>query len=718
MSSFSSDPWIDDELKNVAMPPELIAKLQAIVSLDDAEIDRALCDVPVRAEFMERLASIGTGNDQDLQDELRHIVVPASVVERGRRIPREERGRSSASIITIRRLAIAASLFVAAGIGYLAATAVSVGNRPGAVPNEPDTIAANRSEKSDDGSTELDLPELTNRLADDETPAPNIPDVVVPTPKVDALELRPSQVAGVNKQAASASSDPTGERRRQAEGILAGPSTSESVPTLRSAAEPVWRGVVPPVARGYDLSFQLKHGVHPFVSPSVNPALAAIQVPLVTSTASFDRALQLASERKLPPADKIRTEEFLAAMDYQFPLPANGQVALRSAAGPSPWSSAGLNLLQVAVQAGRVPRRNAQPTHTVLLVDGSASMQWEGRWQAALAGVAGFCDQLTERDQVSLVIANGQPKPVAQRLSPADCKARLADLARQLPNGDSSMVASLTSAVDVARNDPKGAETTRIVLLTDGIGRLDDAVNDQIDQILLDAVRQGYRLEVVDVRADETLDAQLNQLAAAGSRDIRPLDASLGVVRHAGTSDRIRWALVDAVTGQSQLVAADATMKVTFKPDAVSMYRLMGHEATSVINLASLTIEADLRSGEAATGLFEVALKPDGGDTVAIVEVTWRDPASGKMQTTRQTISRFQFAPSFLEAPLSLQLAALAAETAEVLRDSYFAPPSTHSLGHVAELSRQLSPRLRSRPSFARLLSLVDSAQRAQVVSP
>jgi hypothetical protein len=62
-------------------------------------------------------------------------------------------------------------------------------------------------------------------------------------------------------------------------------------------------------------------------------------------------------------------------------------------------------------------------------------------------------------------------------------------------------------------------------------------------------------------------------------------------------------------------------------------------------------------------------------------------------------------------------MAALAAETAEILRGSPFAPPNTHSLGNVGELAGQLNPRLRNRPSFARLMTLVDQAQRSHVVA-
>jgi hypothetical protein len=174
--------------------------------------------------------------------------------------------------------------------------------------------------------------------------------------------------------------------------------------------------------------------------------------------------------------------------------------------------------------------------------------------------------------------------------------------------------------------------------------------------------------------------------------------------------------LLELAAGRSQLVATKATMKVKFKPDAVALYRLIGHEATSMATSVAgmnATIETDLRSGEAATGLFEVFLKPDGGESIATVELTWKDPKTGEDQKTEQNVTRLQLAPSFHQAPLSLQMAALAAETGEILRHSFFTPPNSHSLSQVAELGGLLNSRLRNRPSFARLMTLIEQAQRS-----
>jgi hypothetical protein len=708
MSVEPSDNWIDNELKSVAVPADLLTKLRAICTLDDAELDRALCDVPVPAELMARLRAIGTYSDVDLDDELRDIAPPRHLAERLRRIPAAAR-RKVSRLQTINRLAIAASIALAVCVGYLAAIAFQSNRQP--ANRAPEAFAKTESGRST-GVTESPGHHGEKKANEDL----NDPKLVqlppwkdVPGDRSDAQPPDPevrNEPQLVRRDAPETEDNGT-QRSERVENALGAPTAVvENLPPLRSLAEPTWSGVMPPRAPGYDFSFQLKHRVHPFVSPSANPALAVAQVPLVTSTASFDAASQSIREGTLPPAYKVRPEEFLAAMDYGFAPPEGRPVALRAAAGASPWNAS--SLLQVAAQAGELAR-DAKPTHTVVLLDASSSMQWELRWENALSGLAAFANTLRATDRLSLVLAAEKPEVAFENASAETAIQALHRLNHRPSARATSIADAVRKGFDIVRASEPGH--AQLVVLTDGISSLDDAAFETIQETLQETASRKQALHVIDIRQEEAIDSQLNRLASIASDADR--SRSSGAVRHAGNPSALRWTLVELLTARPQVIAADATMKVTFKPDAVAMYRLIGHEATSVVGLMTATIEADIRSGEAATGLFEVVLKPGGGDTVATVEVSWRDPASGQTQTIRQTVSRFQFAPSFHQAPLSLQLAALAGETAEILRDSYFTPANSHSLADVARLARAVNPRLQERESFKRLLDLVERGQRS-----
>ena len=97
--------------------------------------------------------------------------------------------------------------------------------------------------------------------------------------------------------------------------------------------------------------------------------------------------------------------------------------------------------------------------------------------------------------------------------------------------------------------------------------------------------------------------------------------------------------------------------------------------------------------------------------------MTWRDPGGEKAHSLNRKVRRNQFASSFVQAPLSLQEAVLVAQTAEVLRKSWFArvppkvPPNSRSLALVLELAGRVDTRLYQRPTFVEFMSLVEQAE-------
>ena len=724
MSPHKSDAWIDDELKNVAVPGVVLQKLHAIASLDDTEIDRALCEVAPSAKLLDRLRSIGSLDEGDLDDELRHVALPVSLAERLRQIPFTMHRRLQSGVF-VRRLAIAASLLIAMGVGYLAVVAPAYFGRSNRRTAESGTNSsaasqANAGKKNagsnavspaiDKGEAKLVTSPPRDRASDGD-----LPPVQSDLPRDDGSA---EQLANDGQNMTRRSDDPqsiaettTSDSVPGASNVLGANLGNDRLPQLESLPPPVWRGITPPHDIGYDWMFQFRHRVHPFVSPA-RSALVACSVPLVTDTDSFDEALRSTFVGKLPAPDRIRVEEFLAAMDYGFSPPDGTPLAIRTAVGPSPWGTSGSSLLQVAAQARLRSRDRESQSHLVVILDASATMRWERRWQSVLAGLRQYIERMQSADRLTLIVMDEKAEMVAERKTSADAIDALA----ALPLQPSAKMANAVDAFRLAAETGERGSSVgppKIVLLTDGGLGLGKPALEQIENTIKNSLGDA-RLELFDVRQEATLDAELDGLAAVA----RTQRIGSGEVVHVPDAGQLRWRLLELATGKPQLVATKATMKVKFKPDAVARYRLIGHEATSmattIAGLNSALVEADLHSGEAATGLFEVYLKPDGGETIATVELTWTDPRSGAVQKAEQNVTRLQLAPSFYQSPLSLQMAALAAETAEILRGSWFTPANSHSLSHVAELGALLSTRLRGRPSFAHLMTLIEQAQRSQ----
>jgi len=739
MSEAFDDNWIDDQLRSVPVPPELLARLGEIAAFGDRELDRALCDVPLPTKLLARLHAIGSLTDTDIDDDARHVSLPTGVVPRLRRSVRHQAWQTR-----LAQLAVAACLaFIIGGSGWLLTEGFRAG---GELPSPRETTPS--VAKADQ---QKPVPRSTNNPATGLRPirprpsASQIAEKPAPLPAEDAewpkrpelplnwpadgptiLRSPRDVVAAAPSPRADKDLPPAGAG--DADGSLnptdvLGNSSIVLEPDLRVAHGLSRRGISGPRVKGYDLAFEFSRSEHPVVHPGKNAALLESRVPVWTDTASYEAAKRLLAARLLPSPSQVRAEDFLAAMDYRFPQPTGAAVGIRTAAGPSPIGMPNTSLMQIGVQAAQSDRGHDSGTHLTLAIDISSAAAVGGRWDAVRRALASLVQELTPRDRVSLVLFSQQPMVLVRQADRREVRTALDTLEGIEPRGVADLPKALETAAAVSRGEavrgdvargqavgsaaakPPAADheklTSRLVLVTDGLGWIDPAAMPRIKTLIKQTVQARVSFHVVDIRADEVTDSQLEELAVAGSKKLR----------HAPTTRLIVRELREALVGGRDTVAAGVSIKVAFNPEAIESYRLIGFNPSAAGGLISGPLEGDLRSGEAATALYEVELKPDGAATVATVEVTWHEPGTEEVHRLKQPIGRLQFAPSWVESPLSLQLAALAAETAETLRGSYFIPAGGRPLDQVAELADRVNAALQESESFQELQEILAMAR-------
>jgi Ca-activated chloride channel family protein len=710
--SFPSDNSLDAQLRDVSVPPDLAAQIIRSLTPTDEQLDGLLRAVVVPETLTPHLLDIPS--DLALEESLAAVPVPLTLVFTARRPTfRQRAGRIARQLAT---LALAASWFVGISLALAGAGAsllesvyprpeydpieiVMIYNGPLAVqaelvdnpPAMPISVAVLPLEESVEPSpvftsTQSALLAQTPLAEPDWTDAPSAGPVTQWTGLV-AGGLRPWDDVVLLRY-----------------GILGSPqSTDDHLPDLESPILPRATGIEPPRVRGYDRAFFLKNRVFPPIAPAANPALAALDIPLVTESGILARIESALAQGQRPPRADIRVEDFLAAMDYRFPAAPAGRLALRTAGGPAPFGPAGTNLLQVGVQAGSVANRTQPATHLVLAIDLSHSMRRGGRLEMVQQGVERLLDQIGPRDRLSLVVFQEeivQHIELATRDDAADIRQVLAELS---PRGGSNLAAGLQqgAALAMLADVPAGC-TRRLVLITDSPAEMPADTLDQVRQLLIAARDAGVRLDVLDLAGLATTDPVLTDLAQNLGGNLSPVNSPRA----------LGWALLDSLTGGSPIVAADAKLTLQFNPNAVAAYRLVGHEASPLAELKPAEIQADLAAGEAATALVEIWFRPAEINDVGQAILTWREPG-GQSHRLVQKISRLQFAPTFGESAISLQQAAVAAEIGSQLRGDHAAlreigltAGPARGMSGVLSLTRQVNAQLRGRADFERLVNL------------
>jgi len=682
-------------------------------SHSDASLDDRLRDVPVPEGLLERLRSVAAFDDAELDIHLRRVAVPFGLLDRLRRVP-----SGGLRPVRLTEVMLAASLLLAVGLTYVA---LGAGLLLLSFPSSEEQpriagrwLITQLPVEETQRSLEFQVASSSAGPLDSSQRAATVPHLN--GPPVTLVSTFPG--TSPFRELPPLSSDPLGplspahlllDATIYRWGVFGSHKPFDELPDLKKAPGLGRRGVEPPLVPGFDFAFFFRYGTHPFVFPAADPKLQTSVVPLDVDPASYELTLRYLEDGELPSPGAIRTEDFLAAVACPFPPPQKDALGLTVAGGPSPAGKV-LRFFQVGVQARDLPVVERSPMHLTLAVDISASMRWGGRLKMIQKALRRLLDQLRPEDRVSLVAYNEYGNMLFEDLGRDKAEVFRSALDALAAEGATNIGAGLGQAYAVAHHRVEDSgKANRVVLLTDGRAELDGDAVGRIESLLTEAAARGITLDVIDLGAEQGdvgSDPQLIGFAKAGG----------GRARRAVNAEAVYWALQEILTGKEQWVATGARLQVAFNPKAVLAYRLLGHEARAMAGLMPAPCETNFHPGQSATALYEVRLKPDGEAQVAEATLTWRDPQTGKGHRIVKRMRREAFASSWVRAPMSLQAATVAAETAEWLRGSPFLKMRSRpaSVAQIREMAEQVDSRLAANGPFQEMLRLLDHVEKAK----
>ncbi len=695
-----TEPNLDYELCDVPLPSGLLARLRALPLIDDEGLDEVIRDISLPHGMLDRLQAIPLADDDGLDEALRNVPVPARLESswQGRR-KRRDRARHAS------RMALAASLFIGITLTLGSAILISRAFKPGSKQAAGTSFVGN--ERKPDVPLESSWSMQADEAANSSVPS-KPDDLAAIAAPIDFARLDGPTSAFDNSPAASPMLPAQVDLLARQAAHVSVTNNWDDLPELPTrVANPVPHGLDWPLVAESHRAFLIKYGVHPFVTPAAHSRLQTCQVPLAVDPASYELARRYVERNELPPADRIRTEEFLAAVDYKFPEPKQRDLGLTISGGPSPIGGEGFCLLQVGVQARRTTEEHHAPVHLVLLVDTSTSMRWGSRIEIVRRAMHDLPQSLGPDDRISLVAFNQAAHVLIENVGPGEMDEFIAAVDSLAAEGSTNLGSGLSEAYTLARTRlGAGHPAIRVVLLTDGLLDLDPPTAQQVEQQVTQAASHDLPLHLIDLGQQKDADPEMAAMAHSGR----------GTVHRAVSADQLRSAMREIVTGRSQLAARGARLQVNFNPKTVLEYRLIGHESGDWAGLLPGAVEADFREGQSATALFEVRLAPDGPQNLATVDLTWYSPDTSRAgkaaERVRSPVERKDIAASFAKSAPWLQEAAVVAYTAEVLRRSPFVFRRqglnvSAALFRGFELAGQADSRLNQIPSFAEFFSLI-----------
>ncbi len=582
-----------------------------------------------------------------------------------------------------RRLALAATIALAALIGVVAIGTMKRGGLPGQGKRG---LVANGSTTSHSAETPV--------FAEDE------PVIATGTPIPMAEEVGPNPVLGINRDLID------GSGGRSANGLALAKSSSaapNAMMSYQTAPAP------PPLAGRYRHDFDTAEYGH----IEENPFLAAKGNPLSTfsidvDTASYANVRRFIEDGALPPKDAVRIEEIINYFTYDYPQPTDDTpFSINLDAASCPWAPTH-RLVRIGLKGREMPNEKRPSSNLVFLLDVSGSMDGPNRLPLVKQAMRLLVDKLGENDRVAIVVyagGSGLALPSTNGTQKEKILSAIEDLkAGGSTNGAEGIELAYQTA---AAHFIKGG-TNRVILATDGDFNIGVTNNGDLVRLIEEKAKSGVFLSVLGVGDNNLNDSMMQQLADKGNGNYAYLDSIA----------EARKVLVQQMSGTLVTIAKDVKIQVEFNPARVASYRLIGYEKRLLRkeDFNDDKVDAgEIGAGHTVTALYEVvpvgaandpasnvpavdALKyqangakpapsiaPQGSGELLTVKLRYKKPDGDKSELRERSF--VDSGAKFENATVDLKFAAAVAEFGMLLHDS--ANKGNGTLGAVAEWAQE-----------------------------
>jgi Ca-activated chloride channel family protein len=304
----------------------------------------------------------------------------------------------------------------------------------------------------------------------------------------------------------------------------------------------------------------------------------------------------LNSDMKVLP-DAVRIEEMLNYFDLDHRKNITKNFTCTSQITEAPWNTKN-ELLFINIKAPSISLDDIPPANLIFLIDISGSMDQPNRLPLLKDAFKMLVNNLRRPDTVAIVVYGGW---VGTYLRPISCmyKDSIKNLIERLnAGGETPGEAAIRTAYRLAEKMYNKKANNRIILATDGDFNVGQTSDKELEDIVLMHRQSGIYLTCLGVGMGNYKDSKLEALANKGNGNFAYLD-------NIGEAEKV---LVKEFTKTLYAVADDAYTEITFDPQFVKRYRLIGfdNKADAEADSTSELEGGEVGMGHSFTAVFEI----------------------------------------------------------------------------------------------------------------
>lgn len=341
-----------------------------------------------------------------------------------------------------------------------------------------------------------------------------------------------------------------------------------------------------------------------------NPFIKVADQPISTFSVDADGGSYANMRRFLhlgqtPPKESVRIEEFINYFTFDYKEPAKDEnVSLESEISNCPWNTEH-HLLRLGMKGLTIPADKLPNSNYVFLIDVSGSMNSPDKLGVLKTGFKTLVDNLSDRDRIAIVTYAGQAGVLLESTY-GDEREKIKSAIDKLGAGGSTAgAAGIITAYEIAEKNfiPNG--NNRVILGSDGDFNVGPSSTEELIKLIEEKRDKGIYLTVLGVGGGNLNDYMMEQIANKGNGNYEYIDNAKQIEK-VFTHEILKF----------YTVAKDSKIQITFNPNKIDSYRLIGYENRKLEKEDfenDSTDAGEIGSAQTITALYELVLtdKPD-----------------------------------------------------------------------------------------------------------
>lgn len=376
-------------------------------------------------------------------------------------------------------------------------------------------------------------------------------------------------------------------------------------------------------------------GENPFVKASENPVST---FGIDADGASYANMRGYESDGYRIPPEAVRVEEFINYFNFDYSDPGSEHVSINSETAVCPWNTEHY-LLRIGLK-GKELRGDRPPANFVFLIDVSGSMSGEDKIGVLKSGFKRLAEQLAENDRVAIVTYSGSVSIALESVSGSETEQIKKAIDKLTAGGSTAGGAALEMAYEIATDNFIEGGNNRIVLGTDGDFNVGVSSTEALIKMVQDFRDLEVFLTICGVGHGNLNESMMEQVANKGDGSYEYID----------NGDQIYKVFVQEYD-KFFTVAKDAKIQITFDPNYVDSYRLIGYENRALEDdeFENDTVDAgEIGASQTITALYQVVPSGRASGSFGNLEFRYKIPGQNQSRLLAHRLgnSRSEFAYS------------------------------------------------------------------------